>query len=200
MSPTRLEVQKEYDALYRLKPNKWGTPDRSEFMMRTMSVYLPNPQEVVDVGCGNGVTLETYRRYNPATKLYGIDPSKEGIRLAKLRVPDGIFTTETEFEDIKQFDLVLCLGVAEHVEELSDFLKYLKAMVKPNGFCYFEVPHNLAYSKGPKTYRRLTVGSKQIEWHLLSTQWENLLIDAGFIVIDRVKGLNVTWEFIWILQ
>lgn len=198
--PTRSEVQKEYDALFKVKPNKWDNPDRSNFMINVLKKHIPNPKEVIDIGCGNGVALEVYSKYNPSPKLYGIDPSKEGIRLAKERVPNGYFTTEEVFEDIKIFDLVVCLGVAEHVEDLSNFLKYLKNMVKPNGFCYFEVPHNLVYSKGPETYRRLTVGSKQIEWHFQREKWEELLLNSGFSIIERVIGSNATWEFIWVLQ
>jgi trans-aconitate methyltransferase len=103
--PLRAEIQKEYDALFRKKPNKWDNPERSNFMIKILDCYLPNPKEVIDVGCGNGVTLENYRRHNKTAKLYGIDPSQVGIELAQKRVPDGIFTTEEAFEEIKQFDL-----------------------------------------------------------------------------------------------
>lgn len=196
--PDRLAVQKEYDEFFRLKPNHWHNLDRSNFMIRVLDEYIPNPTTLVDVGCGNGITLENYSHSKPMVKLYGIDPSNEGIRLSKLRVPDGIFTTEEQFDDIKKFDVVTCLGVAEHVEDLEAFLKYLKEMV--SGYCYFEVPHNLVYSKGPETYRRLTVGSKQIEWHYQRSKWEELLLEAGFKIIAPYDGLNVTWEFIWVLR
>jgi len=198
--PDRRAVQQEYNEFFKLKPNHWNNPDRSIFMTLTLNKYITNPTNLIDVGCGNGVTLETYSRYNPSVQLYGIDPSDEGIRLAKLRVPNGMFTTKEEFDDIKKFDIVTCLGVAEHVEELKDFLLYLKGMVKDDGYCYFEVPHNLVYSKGPETYRRLTVGSKQIEWHYQRSKWEELLLEAGFKIIAPYDGLNVTWEFIWVLR
>lgn len=198
--PDRKAVQKEYDKLFKVKPNKWDNPDRSRFMIEILKQHIPNPKEVIDIGCGNGVALENYRRYNKTAKLYGIDPSLEGIRLAQQRVPDGIFTTEEYFEDIKKFELVICLGVAEHVEELPKFLQYLKSLVSDGGYCYFEVPHNLVYSKGPESYRRLTVGSRQIEWHFPSERWQELLLEAGFEIVERYKGLNATWEFIWLLK
>ena len=169
-------------------------------MIKVLEDFIPNPETVVDIGCGNGIALENYRRYNQTAKLYGIDPSEEGIILSKLRVPDGSFTTEDNFDNIKNFDLVFCIGVAEHAEALPEFLKSLKEKVKEDGFCYFEVPHNLAYSKGPETYRRLTTRSRQFEWHYPLEQWEKLLLDAGFEVIERYKGLNATWEFIWVLK
>ena len=132
--------------------------------------------------------------------LYGIDPSNEAVRLSKERVPYGRFTTEDEFEEIKQFDLVFCLGVAEHVEDLLYFLKGLKRKVKSGGVCYLEVPHNLLYSKGPETYRRLTTRSKQIEWHLPRKRWERIILASGFEIVKSYTGLNATWEYIWVLK
>lgn len=199
--PSRREVQKEYDFLYKANPNKWGGTDRSDFMVNALKTILPNPQTALDVGCGIGVTLETFGKHFPGTILYGIDPSNEAIRLSKEKVPHGHFTTREEFEDIKKFDLVFCLGVAEHVEELASFLASLKAKLNKDGICYIEVPHNLVYSKGLETYRRLTTKSRQLEWHLPRYVWENLLINrAGFEIIERLNGLNATWEFIWVLK
>ena len=200
MARSRAEIQAEYDEMYRQKPDRWGSKDRSNFMIQVLNDFMPNPRCAVDIGCGNGVTLENYRRYNQSAILYGIDPSPEGIRLAKKRVPDGIFTIEDEFKDIKKFDLVICMGVAEHAEELPEFLKSLKERLTDKGICYFEVPNCLAYSAGPETYRRLETKSRQFEWHLPLETWESMLIEAGFEVVKRYKGLNVTWEFVWILR
>jgi len=198
--PTREEVRKEYNELFRKKPNKWGSPDRSDYMITVLKDYISNPKEVLDVGCGNGVALQNYRSYNHNAKLYGIDPSDIAIRIAKAKVPDAIFTINEKFDDIDKFELVICLGVAEHVEDLPLFLKYLKDFIKPGGYCYFEVPHNLVYSPGDTVYRRLTVGSKQIEWHLQRNTWEQLLLDAGFDIVKEFVGPVSSWEFIWLLQ
>ena len=198
--PSREEVQKEYDTLYKFNPAKWSNTDRSDFMINVLKTIQPNPQTAVDIGCGIGVALENYGKHFPETTLYGIDPSNEAVRLSKERVPYGHFTTEDEFEEIKQFDLVLCLGVAEHVEDLLYFLKGLKRKVKSGGVCYLEVPHNLLYSKGPETYRRLTTRSKQIEWHLPRKRWERIILASGFEIVKSYTGLNATWEFIWVLK
>ena len=198
--PSRREVQKEYDILYKAHPDKWGNTDRSDFMVNALKTILPNPQTALDVGCGIGVALENFGKHFPGTTLYGIDPSNEAIRLSKEKVPYGYFITKEEFEDIKKFDLVFCLGVAEHVEELVPFLTSLKDKLNKDGICYIEVPHNLLYSEGTETYRRLATRSRQLEWHLPRRMWENLLIRAGFEIVERLNGLNATWEFIWILK
>lgn len=197
---SRKEVQEEYDIIYQTNPDKWKSLDRSNFMLTVMNAFIPNPKTVLDVGCAPGVTLMNYRRHKSRPKLYGIDPSIEGLRLSKNKVPSGIFTTASEFEDIKKFDLVLCLGVAEHVEDLVPFLKDLKNKISDDGYCYFEVPHNLIYSQGPHTYRRLETRSRQWEWHLTLKEWEALLVNSGFEIVKSLRGLNATWEFIWVLK
>lgn len=197
---SREEVRQEYNELFKQIPDKWGNTDRATFMINALKEFVPNPATAIDVGCGNGVALERYATYSPETQLYGIDPSDEGIRLAHERVPNGIFTTAQEFEEIKKFDLIFCLGVAEHVEDLLPFLKDLKQKVSEGGYCYIEVPHNLLYSRGPKTFRRLTSRSRQYEWHFPRNEWELYLKRAGFKLVKRLKGLRSSWEFIWILQ
>ena len=197
---SRLEIQREYDALYKSKPKKWSSLDRSNFMIEALKKHTSNVNTVIDIGCGIGVALENYGRHNPGAKLYGTDFSKEAISLSQKLIPNGRFTTQDEFDDIKQFDLVMCLGVAEHVEDLPPFLISLKHKLTPNGFCYFEVPHNLEYSKGPETFRRLETRSRQWEWHYPREKWESLLLTAGFEIVEKCVGLNATWEFIWILK
>lgn len=198
--PSREEVKAEYDRLYKDNPTKWVNTERSDFMIQVLKGIIPNPKTVIDVGCGNGSILESYHKYNPTADIYGIDLSEEGLKLAQDRVPNGNFTSEDEFKNRKRFDLVMCLGVAEHVEELLEFLKSLKARVKKEGFCYFEVPHNLLYSPGPETYRRLKTRSQQLEWHYPRSKWKELILEAGFEIIAEYTGLKSSWEFVWVLK
>ena len=59
--PSREEVQKEYDTLYKFNPAKWSNTDRSDFMINVLKAIQPNPQTAVDIGCGIGAAalLET---------------------------------------------------------------------------------------------------------------------------------------------
>lgn len=198
MYRSREDIQKEYDEIYLENPNKWRGTKKIDFMVNRLKAY-PQPESVLDFGCGTGVALEVYSRFNFTASLYGIDISEEALKLAKNAVPYAHFTTENEFEDIKQFDLIIILGVAEHMENILEFLKELKGRLNHDGICYFEVPNNLSYSPGPATYRRLEMGSRQVEWHLPRVKWESLLARAGFKVLERFKGAERPWEFIWIL-
>ena len=199
---TKENIKDEYNKLYKKWPNKWGNNERSVFAANIIKELAPLTKTIIDIGCGIGITLETMRVYFPDADLYGLDPSEEAIELAKAKIPDGTFYANflDEFKSKKKYDVVLCLGVAEHVENLPEFLKSLKTLLKKDGILYFEVPHNLIYSRGPKTYRRLTVGSRQIEWHLELKDWEKKLIEAEFEIVKRYRGYKSSWEFIWVLK
>lgn len=199
---TKESVKDEYNKLYKKQPNKWGNNERGIFAVNIIKELIQSPKSIIDIGCGIGITLETMQSSFLEADLYGLDPSEEAIELAKTRVPNGTFYADflDEFKSKKKYDIVLCLGVAEHVEDLPEFLKSLKTLVKKDGILYFEVPHNLIYSRGPKTFRRLKTGSRQIEWHLELRDWEKKLLEAGFEVVKRYRGLKSSWEFIWILK
>lgn len=196
------DVKKEYDELYKSHPNKWADATRSIFAAKIIKELLPAPKTIIDVGCGIGAALETMRVHFPNAELFGLDPSEEAVALAKARVPDGEFYAEflEDLKSKKKYDVVVCLGVAEHVEALPEFLTALKTLVKKDGILYFEVPHNLIYSRGPKTFRRIKVGTRQVEWHLELKDWEKKLLDAGFQLVRRYRGLKSSWEFIWVLK
>lgn len=199
---TKENIKDEYNKLYKKWPNKWGNNERSVFAANIIKELAPLTKTIIDIGCGIGIALETMHAYFPDADLYGLDPSEEAIELAKAKIPNGTFYANflDEFKSKKKYDVVLCLGVAEHVENLPEFLKSLKTLLKKDGILYFEVPHNLIYSRGPKTYRRLTVGSRQIEWHLELKDWEKKLVEAEFEIVKRYRGYKSSWEFIWVLK
>lgn len=199
---TKEDVKKEYDNLYKTHPTKWADSTRSVFMANAIKELVPAPKTIIDIGCGIGTALETMGKYFPDAELHGLDPSEEAVKLAEAKLPSGTFYAEflEDFKTKKKFDVVICLGVAEHVEDLPEFLKSLKTLIKKDGILYFEVPHNLIYSRGPKTFRRIKIGTRQVEWHLELRDWEKKLMDAGFEVIKRYRGLKPSWEFIWILK
>lgn len=199
---TKEDVKKEYDELYKSNPTKWADITRSVFAAKVIKEFAPAPKAMIDVGCGIGAALETMRAHFPEADLFGLDPSEEAVALAKAGVPDGTFYAEflEDLKSKKKYDVVFCLGVAEHVENLPEFLKALKNLIKKDGILYLEVPHNLIYSRGPKTFRRIKIGTKQVEWHLELKDWEKKLTEAGFEIAKRYRGLRSSWEFIWVLK
>lgn len=195
----RNDLIKEYDDWYRRKPHKWTSHKRNQFMLKVMRKYQA-PTSVLDVGCGNGHTLAAIQGEYPDAQLYAMDISQEALALTNDKVSGAYlineFLDQTEFDTA--FDWVICMGVAEHFENLEPSLARLKELT--GGFCYLEIPHCLSYSPGSETFRRLSCGSRQWEWHLTRETWEQLILAAGFEFVEVRTGNNPAWEFVYVLK
>jgi len=179
-----------YDELYREHPYRWGSSGRDEFLCKNMS----QPGSVLDIGCGNGHTLEYLSKMWEGTKLYGLDISEVALDIAKVRVPTAEFFCGTVDDIELKVDLALLLGVAEHFEDLKE----LGRVKKFGGLVYLEVPNCLAYSSSTQEGFR---GERiQKEWHLSRYTWEKIIQEQGYKIVKSLIGEGVTWEFIWILE
>lgn len=92
-------------------------------------------RSVLDVGCGQGSPLEEIARRRPGVELAGVDISKTAVELARRRLPAARFwaldlTTERLARD---FDLILCTDVLEHVEDDQAMLGNMRRMC--GGWC-----------------------------------------------------------------
>jgi len=198
----KTDLIEKYDAYYLQNKNKWAMSERDKLAFETLAGYKPKPAEILDIGCGNGHTLEYFAlRHSPA-KLYGIDISPVAIEIAQSKgmgaVLEAVFLLD--YKTNKKFEVIVCLGTAEHFEDLVPHLSKVKSLLKKGGLCYMEVPHNLIYSKGEHTYRQLQTGSRQWEWHLEQEEWEAKFIEAGFSVKKFYRRNKPQWEFCWLLE
>ena len=103
----------------------------SEYKVRIAK--LNNGSEVtniLDYGCGIGLSLPYLERYFPKARIYAWDPSSESLTLALENNPNVMSVTE----DLK-FDLVFVAGVLHHipVQELSSELRKLLSRIASGG-------------------------------------------------------------------
>jgi len=99
------------------------------------NVNIRKTDNLLDIGCGGGyVSKELKERFG--CNVTGIDASRVAIKTAKLVNKSIDFmqmpATSLEFEG-DQFDVAICLGVLEHIEEIDSFLSELTRVVKKNG-------------------------------------------------------------------
>jgi SAM-dependent methyltransferase len=101
------------------------------------------PVDVLDVGCGSGHLLAALQQVFPEARLHGIDSSPEAIRLAHHLNPAFWFETVSIFdlEELgRQFDLVLCTEVLEHLEAADVAIRRLLGVCRPGGTMVITVP------------------------------------------------------------
>lgn len=107
------------------------------------------PESVLDVGCGEGFTLEKLRLAGVGKKLEGVDFLERAIELGKREHPDLDLKTGTIF-DLKykdnSFDVVICSEVLEHIIEPEKGLQELVRVSKK--YCVLSVPNEPFFMLG----------------------------------------------------
>lgn len=95
---------------------------------------------VMEVGCGDGWLLRELHRLG-YRDLFGIDPSRASSADPFERVEVGYFPDDLPPEvRHRQFDLVICRHVLEHIEAPGPFVRNLAVAIKDTGEVWIEVP------------------------------------------------------------
>ena len=100
-----------------------------------------NGKSIADAGCGTGHLLLSIRnRFNPSA-LTGMEYVDSAIEIALKTVPDAEFHLFDIYEGVeKQFDIVFCLEVLEHLLYPQRAFKNLLSMLNAHGTLLITVP------------------------------------------------------------
>lgn len=100
------------------------------------------PDSILDVGCGEGFTLERLEKADIGKKLEGVDFLDTAIQIGRKQFPQ--FTLKQgniyalPYKD-DSFDLLICSEVLEHLDHPDEALKELKRVSKK--YVLFSVPN-----------------------------------------------------------
>lgn len=112
---------------------------------------------VLDIGCGGGVLLYTFRTLYPHVQLAGVEPTEAFAELAKRRLNVPVITARyREGLFAHQFDIILCTAVLEHVYDLRSFVSVIVRDLSEDGVLFIEVPDILDFGKLPTEHDRLS--------------------------------------------
>ena len=130
-----------YHEMAALEDRHWWFEARREILRVMLDrLPLPDPAEVLEVGCGTGGNLALLAAYG---HLFACEPDDEARTLAAERglaqVAPGTLPDALPF-GTQPFDLIALLDVLEHVEADRDSLRALHARLKPGGFLLLTVP------------------------------------------------------------
>ena len=99
-------------------------------------------KSILDLGCGGGILSEELGGKGASVKA--IDKSKKLINIAKKRAKEKGLNIDYECTDIEKiyksglkFDIIICLEVVEHVDNLEIFLVNAYKSLKKNGLIIF---------------------------------------------------------------
>lgn len=116
---------------------------QSKHILKQLSKCFPAAKTVCDVGSGFGFFLDEAKKRG--YKVVGIEPSKPLARNSTKKFKLSIFPgtlTEYHKSEKKQYDIVTCIHVIEHVRNPKQFIASLLQLVKPGGLLYLETPNS----------------------------------------------------------
>ncbi|SMN21879.1 similar to Saccharomyces cerevisiae YOL096C COQ3 O-methyltransferase, catalyzes two different O-methylation steps in ubiquinone (Coenzyme Q) biosynthesis [Maudiozyma saulgeensis] len=99
---------------------------------------------VLDIGCGGGILSESMARQPFVKQVLGIDLTPDCISVAKMHAKSDpelkgkVEYREVALEDLKQkdYDIITCFEMLEHVDRPGDILEQAWRRLKPDGLLF----------------------------------------------------------------
>jgi 2-polyprenyl-3-methyl-5-hydroxy-6-metoxy-1,4-benzoquinol methylase len=153
-----------------------------------LSFLGDSDRHIVDLGCGEGITLEKMTRQMPQRRLLGLDCMQENIDICLAHgLParlGNIYDLDLPDESV---DAAMLMEVIEHLEQPDTALREIHRILKPGGKVILVYPNDRAF----KIARMITMRFEEASYdpgHV--KQWthpeiEGLLNLHGYRVMQR---------------
>lgn len=147
---------------YNKQGNTWWNPDGPFYVLKSMNEprfkffdkFITSWKDisVLDIGCGGGFSCEFMAK--KGAKVSGIDLSDVSIETAKAHAKDsGLIIdyrhgkAENLPYEADKFDVIFCVDVLEHLEDVAIVLAEIKRVLKPQGTFLFDTVNKTIKSK-----------------------------------------------------
>lgn len=145
MKTKRIDYEDRFMCVMKEKSKTYFRSFNEDYRLRSL-VRMVNLKvgKALDVGCGGGITTESFLYYFPKITFFGCDVSRTAISYARKYGSKNI-----EYAQIKNkklpykgntFDLCLCNDVLEHVPDVDSLLDEVKRVLKKGGQCFLTIP------------------------------------------------------------
>lgn len=159
-------------------------PVRQEYLVNKIAQHFSLDLEknfsfsklnLLDVGCGGGLLCEPFARLG--AKVTGIDASKTNIEVAKIHAKKtklhiNYLHKSPENLKGKKYDVILCMEVIEHVDNVDLFVKSCANLLNKKGIIFFST-----INRNPKSFLFAVVGAEYVlRWLPVGTHdWKKFL-------------------------
>jgi 2-polyprenyl-3-methyl-5-hydroxy-6-metoxy-1,4-benzoquinol methylase len=100
---------------------------------------------ILEIGCGNGNTLIELKKLGKASYVAGVDI----VDLGQTEKLDKFILADIEKEELnslnKNFDIIICADVLEHLKDPWSVLRRLKKFLKSDGILIASIPNIREY-------------------------------------------------------
>src|SRR6185503_10078214 len=140
---------------------------------------------VLDIACNDGSQLEYFRDLN--CKVLGVDPAKNLRKISKKKkIPVLVeyWTQQVAKSVKKQFDIITGTNVFAHVDDLDEFLRATKIVLKDDGYLILEFP----YADNMITHNEFdTVYHEHLSYFLVHS-FKNLIERFNLYIFDVLRN------------
>jgi 2-polyprenyl-6-hydroxyphenyl methylase/3-demethylubiquinone-9 3-methyltransferase len=175
-------------------------PLRLEFILNNFDKSI-SKKNVLDIGCGGGLISESLAKKK--AQVTGIDENicsikqaKEHAKISSLKIKYINQSLDSFFnKNKKKFDLILCLEVLEHVNDVEKTLDKITKLLNPGAILILSTINrnlkSLIFAKifGEYILNWIPIGTHQFEKFLKPEEISELLKLAK-IKIKKIKGLE----------
>ena len=132
----------QYAQIASFESNNWWYRSRRDLLGRIISSLRRPFSRILDAGCGVGSNCDVLLKYS--RDVYGLDTSLEALEFCSTRGYTGLFHASINdmFID-KEFDLIVCMDVLEHVHNDRQAVCMLKEHLSKDGTLIISVPAHM---------------------------------------------------------
>ena len=112
----------------------------------TLAFRYIQGEVILDIGCGEGLTLEKIVKFFPDRRIWGVDTEPENIEICRKHglpvVQTSVFALPFPKNSI---DCVLFSEVIEHLDAPEDAIREIQRILKPQGKMIIIFPNDLMF-------------------------------------------------------
>ena len=136
------KIKTQYNALHETYTNNFSEDEISNSVFHKSFTFDIKNKKLLDVGCGDAVDLKIFSE--KGAQVYGIDPSVEFLKKAKVNNPTGSFTKGVgealPFPD-NTFDIVTSKWAMQTSTDVPKVLSEMGRVLKSGGMLVYLTKH-----------------------------------------------------------
>ena len=143
------EFNQQQEAIYQRAQYAKGGIGRWHWDKRdhtALNLVRPTDQTIVDIGCGEGITLEKIHRLFPERKVMGIDTLLENVDICNRH---GCRAVQGDVNNLpflsKSVDFVLFMEVIEHLVHPEKAIQEIRRILVPGGRLVVVFPNDRVF-------------------------------------------------------